>query len=93
MNIILLGAPGAGKGTQAEIISKDLGLAHIASGDLFRQAQISRQSANQSRVKSRESRGVGLQTPDSGLQTPDYRLATIGSPGLIWREASWFPMR
>ncbi|MBT9148616.1 MAG: adenylate kinase [Dehalococcoidia bacterium] len=39
MNIILLGAPGAGKGTQAEIISKDLGLAHIASGDLFRQAQ------------------------------------------------------
>ncbi|MCL0041180.1 adenylate kinase [Dehalococcoidia bacterium] len=41
MNIILLGAPGAGKGTQAKIISKDLLLAHIASGDLFRQAQTS----------------------------------------------------
>jgi len=38
MYIVLLGAPGAGKGTQAAIISKELGLAHIASGDLFRQA-------------------------------------------------------
>ncbi len=38
MNIILLGAPGAGKGTQAALLSKELKLAHIASGDLFRQA-------------------------------------------------------
>lgn len=35
--IILLGAPGAGKGTQAEILRERLGLAHIASGDLFRE--------------------------------------------------------
>ncbi|MFC1998106.1 adenylate kinase [Chloroflexota bacterium] len=35
---ILLGAPGAGKGTLAAIISKEVGLAHIASGDLFRNA-------------------------------------------------------
>jgi len=34
----MLGAPGAGKGTQAEILSKELNLPHIASGDLFRQA-------------------------------------------------------
>jgi len=39
VRIILLGAPGAGKGTQAVTISKTLGLAHIASGDLFRQEQ------------------------------------------------------
>ena len=39
MRVILLGAPGAGKGTQAVEISKRLGLAHIASGDLFRQEQ------------------------------------------------------
>jgi len=38
MYIILLGAPGAGKGTQATSLSKRLDLAHIASGDLFRQA-------------------------------------------------------
>lgn len=41
MRAILLGAPGAGKGTQAVAISKKLGLAHIASGDLFRQEQAS----------------------------------------------------
>jgi len=38
MNIVLLGAPGAGKGTQAALLSQKLKLAHIASGDLFRQA-------------------------------------------------------
>ena len=39
MHAILLGAPGAGKGTQAVAISQKLGMAHIASGDLFRQEQ------------------------------------------------------
>lgn len=38
MYIIILGAPGAGKGTQADILSKEMNLPHIASGDLFRQA-------------------------------------------------------
>lgn len=36
-DIVLLGPPGAGKGTQAEIISKQFGIAHISSGDLFRE--------------------------------------------------------
>jgi adenylate kinase len=35
--IVLLGPPGAGKGTQAEIISEKLGLIHVSSGDLFRE--------------------------------------------------------
>lgn len=35
--IVLLGPPGAGKGTQAQIISNELGLPHISSGDLFRE--------------------------------------------------------
>jgi adenylate kinase len=35
---IILGAPGAGKGTQADILSQEMNLPHIASGDLFRQA-------------------------------------------------------
>jgi len=38
MYIIFLGAPGAGKGTQAAIVAENMKLAHIASGDLFRQA-------------------------------------------------------
>jgi adenylate kinase len=35
--IVILGPPGVGKGTQAEILSKWTGLAHISSGDLFRE--------------------------------------------------------
>ncbi|MBO5413858.1 MAG: adenylate kinase [Clostridia bacterium] len=37
MYIVLLGAPGSGKGTVGEIIAKDLKLAHISTGDLFRE--------------------------------------------------------
>jgi adenylate kinase len=36
--LLLIGAAGAGKGTQAEILSRELGLVHLASGNLFRQA-------------------------------------------------------
>ena len=35
--IVLLGPPGVGKGTQAEILSERMGLAHISSGELFRE--------------------------------------------------------
>jgi len=38
MNVVLLGAPGAGKGTQASTLTKELGVVHVASGDLFRRA-------------------------------------------------------
>ena len=37
-NVVFLGAPGAGKGTQASVISQKLNLPHLATGDLFRQS-------------------------------------------------------
>ena len=36
--LVLLGAPGAGKGTQAPIVAERLGLLHLATGDMFRAA-------------------------------------------------------
>lgn len=36
MLLVLLGAPGAGKGTQADILTEQRGLAHVSSGDLLR---------------------------------------------------------
>jgi len=38
MILVLLGAPGAGKGTQAAMLTSHLGIPHIATGDLFRAA-------------------------------------------------------
>lgn len=38
MIIILFGAPGVGKGTQAQILARNLGIAHLSTGDAFRTA-------------------------------------------------------
>ncbi len=38
MNIVLIGAQGSGKGTQADLLSEKLSFPHVASGDLFRKA-------------------------------------------------------
>lgn len=36
LNIVILGPPGAGKGTQGKLIAKDAGIPHINTGDIFR---------------------------------------------------------
>ena len=38
MNLLIMGLPGAGKGTQAEFIVKNYGVKHISTGDMFRAA-------------------------------------------------------
>jgi adenylate kinase len=43
MNVLLIGPPGSGKGTQGERLSQRLGLEHIAAGDLLR-AQVAEQT-------------------------------------------------
>ncbi len=61
MYIIFLGAPGAGKGTQAANVARELNLVHIASGDLFRQAL-------------EQGTGLGIQAKsymEKGMLVPD----------------------
>jgi adenylate kinases len=41
LNIILMGPPGAGKGTHAQWIAKDYAIPHISTGDMFREAMSS----------------------------------------------------
>lgn len=38
LNIVLIGPPGSGKGTQAPVIKDDLCLCHLATGDMLRDA-------------------------------------------------------
>ena len=66
MNLVLMGLPGAGKGTQAEQIVKQYGIPHISTGDMFRAAM-------------KEGTELGLQAKsfmDKGELVPDE--VTIG---------------
>ncbi len=67
MNLILLGAPGAGKGTQAELLTKKLGIPGISTGNMLREA-----IAN--------GTPVGLEAKhymDNGLLVPDEVIMGI----------------
>ena len=61
MNIILLGPPGAGKGTQAEAITHRLGIPQVSTGDIIRAA-----------IKKQTPRGLEFKTyTDAGALVPD----------------------
>jgi adenylate kinase len=56
MRLLLIGAPGAGKGTQAGLLAERFGIAHISSGDLLRQ-HVRDQTSLGRTVKSYVDRG------------------------------------
>jgi adenylate kinase len=56
MRLLLIGAPGAGKGTQAGLLARRFGIAHISSGDLLRQHVRDQTSLGQT-IKSYVDRG------------------------------------
>ena len=61
MKIIMLGAPGAGKGTQAKRIAEKYGIPHISTGDIFR-ANI--KEGTDLGMKAKEFMDQGLLVPD-----------------------------
>ena len=61
MKIIMLGAPGAGKGTQAKRIAEKYGIPHISTGDIFR-ANI--KEGTELGMKAKEFMDQGLLVPD-----------------------------
>ena len=75
LNLILLGPPGAGKGTQAERLRDDFGLAHISTGDMLR-AQVAEET---------ELGAAAKRYMDAGELVPDeviigMIIARVGDP-------------
>ncbi len=80
--IVLLGPPGAGKGTQAQILSKELGLAHISTGDLFRkhlkeQTKLGRLAQEYMRKGELVPDSVTIAMVQERLQEPDTARGAI----------------
>lgn len=76
MNLILLGAPGAGKGTQATKIAERYGLVHISTGDIFR--------AN---IKNGTQIGLLAKSYiDKGELVPDEVTCAIVKDRLTWDD-------
>ncbi len=75
MYIIFLGAPGAGKGTQAANVARELNLVHIASGDLFRQALEQRTELG---IQAKSYMEKGMLVPDE--ITTSMVLERISAP-------------
>ncbi|NMB97994.1 MAG: adenylate kinase [Clostridiaceae bacterium] len=67
MRLVLLGAPGAGKGTQADVLKEKLGIPHISTGDIFR-----------SNIKNNTELGKkAKEYIDKGLLVPDEITVNI----------------
>lgn len=64
MQILFLGAPGAGKGTQCKRLSKHLDLAHLSSGDLLREAV---KEGTPTGMKAKSFMDKGMLVPDEVL--------------------------
>lgn len=72
MYIIMLGAPGTGKGTIGKILSEDLGLTHISTGDMFRE-QINKRTELGNKLQSYMSKGL-LVPDDVVIEVVKVRL-------------------
>jgi len=78
MNIVLFGAPGVGKGTQAALLSERLDLPHISTGAIFRSA-----------AASGSALGLELKaTMEKGLLVPDELTTRIALEALEADECS-----
>ena len=83
MNVILLGPPGAGKGTQAELLIGKFGIPHISTGDIFRAAV---KEGTPLGVKSKEYLENGQLVPDEivvGIVAERLRQADCGNGFLL----------
>ncbi len=81
-NIILLGPPGAGKGTQAKRLQDTRGMVQLSTGDMLREARTS--GTDIGRKVAEVLDGGGLVTDDIVIGLIEEKLATTGHGGFIF---------
>ena len=78
MNILLLGAPGAGKGTQAAFLNKQFGIPQISTGDMLREA-----------VQNKSDLGLKAKSfMDRGELVPDNLIIDLVKQRIIKKDCS-----
>jgi adenylate kinase len=82
VNIILLGPPGAGKGTQAKRLQDARGMVQLSTGDMLREARTS--GTEMGRKVAAVLDGGGLVTDDIVIGLIDEKLAMAGHGGFIF---------
>jgi adenylate kinase len=82
MQIVLLGPPGSGKGTQAKVLAQELGVPHISTGDLFRQHL---REGTPLGVEARQYLDAGTLVPDNVTESmvKERLLQPDALPGFI----------
>lgn len=81
MRIVLFGPPGAGKGTQASLLSEKYGAAHISTGDILREAVANKTEVG---LKAKSYMDKGELVPDEVvIAIAKEKLGSIGDEGFI----------
>lgn len=81
MRIVLFGAPGAGKGTQASVICEKYGAAHISTGDILREAVANKTEVG---LKAKSYMDKGELVPDAVvIDIAKEKLKSIGDCGFV----------
>ena len=82
MNIILIGPPGAGKGTQARILEEERGMTQLSTGDMLREARTSGTDMGRKVAEIMDS--GGLVTDEIVIGLIEERLQSTGEVGFIF---------
>lgn len=96
MNILIVGPPGSGKSTQAELLSERLGVPHLSAGDIFHYVSEEKGSRGKKIKNIMKSGGLvndreALRLIDEQLKGAQYREGFIidGSPRSLWQAQNF----
>lgn len=81
MNIVIMGMPGSGKSTQAEILAKSLGVLHLSTGDIFRKLKQDNTPLG-ARVETAMDRGHLVNNQDA-VEIIDLHLSKLKDKGFV----------